>query len=111
MEAKYPVKYPNLFIVINRPGDLTINYTSASIHPDPERHGPGLLFVGPAIPAAPNDIEFPFDQLDSERPLILVSLGTVFNDNPSFFQDCIKAFAGSEYQVVMTLGKRLPIHG
>ena len=109
LEVKYPVKFPDLYTVINRPGDLTINYTSASIHPEADRLGPGFLFVGPAIPAAPANIDFPFDQLDSERPSILVSLGTVFNDNPSFFQDCIKAFAESDYQVVMSMGKRLSI--
>ena len=109
LEAKYPVKFPDLYTVINRPGDLTINYTSASIHPDPERLGPDYLFVGPAMPAAPADIDFPFDRLDSERPLILVSLGTVFNDNPDFFRDCIEAFAESDTQVVMSVGKRLSI--
>jgi MGT family glycosyltransferase len=109
LEVEYLVSFPDLYTVINRPGDLTINYTSASIHPDSSKLGPEYLFVGPAIPAAPPDIEFPFDQLGSERPLIYISLGTVFNDNPSFFRDCIAAFAESDYQVVMTLGKRLPI--
>lgn len=109
LEALYPVKFPNLYTTINRPGDLTINYTAASIHPDGERLGPDFLFIGPAIPAVPAAIEFPFEALDPESPLIYVSLGTVFNDNPAFFRQCIEALNGSSYQVVISLGKRLSI--
>lgn len=37
------------------------------------------------------------------------SLTTVSNDNPAFFRQCIEAFNGSPYQVIISLGKRLSI--
>ncbi len=49
---------------------------------------PELDFVGPSMPEqAPIDAE-----LEAEiagRPLIYVSLGTVFNERPRFFRDCL----------------------
>jgi len=107
LQAKYPVKIPRFPAVINWPGDLNINYTSAQIYPGANKLGAQYLFIGPPMPDASSEVEFPFDALDTERPVIYVSLGTVFNDNPSFFQRCIEAFEESDYQIVMSLGKRL----
>lgn len=93
--------------MINWPGDLNINYTSAQIHPEAGKLGPRYLFVGPPLPDGVSGVDFPFDTLDSKLPLIYISLGTVFNDNPSFFRRCIEAFGESDYQVVMSLENRL----
>jgi MGT family glycosyltransferase len=41
------------------------------------------------------------------RPLIYASLGTVFNRNIIFFRNVMASFGGSDYQVVMSLGKGL----
>lgn len=42
-----------------------------------------------------------------DRPVVLVSLGTSFNDHPELFRDCADAFAGSRFHVVMTIGDRI----
>jgi MGT family glycosyltransferase len=63
----------------------------------------------PAIGFGLPQVSFDFELLDEERPLIYVSLGTVFNNNPDFFKDCMAAFQDANYQVVMSLGRRLPI--
>lgn len=39
-----------------------------------------------------------------DGPLLLVSLGTAFNNRPEFFTAVADAFTGSEWQVVMALG-------
>jgi MGT family glycosyltransferase len=109
LHAKYPVKIPRFPTIINWPGDLNISYTSAQINPEANKLGAQYLFIGPPLPDVNSEVEFPFDALDSERPMIYVSLGTVFNDNPSFFRHCIEAFDKSDYQVVMSLGKRLSL--
>ena len=109
LQAKYPVKIPRFPTIINWPGDLNISYTSTQINPEADKLGAKYLFIGPPMPNAASEVEFPFDELDSERPLIYVSLGTVFNDNPAFFRNCIEAFENSDYQVVMSLGKRLSL--
>jgi len=107
LQAEYPLQIPGFPAVLNWPGDLNINYTSAQIHPEANELGERYLFIGPPVPANNAEVKFPYDALDSERPMIYVSLGTVFNDNPSFFRRCIEAFAESDYQVVMSLGNRL----
>lgn len=108
IEEKYGVQLPRQDKVINQPGDLTISYTTAEIHPEADTLGSSYLFIGPSIGYGMPEVDFNFDELDG-RPLIYASLGTVFNGNVDFFKDCIAAFRGSEYQVVMSLGRRLPV--
>ncbi|WP_217712142.1 macrolide family glycosyltransferase [Kitasatospora sp. NA04385] len=40
----------------------------------------------------------------SPGPVLLISLGTVFNDRPEFYRACIEAFGDSDWQVVMAVG-------
>jgi MGT family glycosyltransferase len=63
--------------------------------------------MGPPMLPRPDESGFPFDRLDPARPLVYISLGTVFNDNPDFFRACIAAFGNREMQVVMALGQRV----
>lgn len=68
-----------------------------------ERH----LFVGPSILPRHQATDFPLDQLRSERPLLYISLGTIFNNEPAFFKQCFEAFGESNYQVVLSRGKQV----
>ncbi len=68
-----------------------------------ERH----LFVGPSILSRHQATDFPLDQLSSERPLLYISLGTIFNNEPAFFKQCFEAFGESNYQVVLSRGKHV----
>ncbi|HTK07860.1 MAG TPA: macrolide family glycosyltransferase [Ktedonobacteraceae bacterium] len=65
------------------------------------------LFVGPSILPRTRFIDFPLDRLDESRPLLYISLGTVWNDRLAFFQQCFEAFGASEYQVVLSHGRRV----
>ncbi len=38
-------------------------------------------------------------------PLLYVSLGTLFNDRPDFYRMCFEAFAGSPWQVAVSVGE------
>lgn len=109
LQKDHALKIPSFTQIINAPGDLTISYTSAQIFPQANKLGDSYLFIGPAIDARPASIVFPFEALEPERPLIYITLGTVFNNNPTFFQNCIEAFKESAYQVVISLGRRLPV--
>ncbi|MCA1280427.1 macrolide family glycosyltransferase [Saccharopolyspora sp. 7B] len=40
-----------------------------------------------------------------DKPLLFISLGTVFNQRPEFFRLCIEAFRDSGWQVAMSIGK------
>lgn len=109
LEREYSINIPRFPAIINWPGDLNISYTSALINPESNKLGANYLFIGPPMPDSVTEVEFPFDQLDPDRRLIYVSLGTVFNDNPAFFRSCMEALDNSDYQVVMSLGNRLSV--
>ena len=91
----------------NREGaGRTIVYTSPEFQPGGEKLAPELDFVGPSMPElTPIDAE-----LEAEiagRRLIYVSLGTVFNERPRFFRDCLAAFAERDEAVLLSIGDRL----
>ena len=62
-----------------------------------------FTFVGPCLEGEGGGGWTPPD----DRPVVLVSLGTSFNDHPEFFRDCAQAFADSRFHVVMTVGERI----
>lgn len=97
---------PPLTDILNWPGDLNISYTSALFQPHAEKLGDTYRFVGPTITHRREADDFPWDALDSGRRLLYVSLGTVFNDNTPFYRLCLEAFGNSDYQVVLSIGKR-----
>jgi MGT family glycosyltransferase len=43
------------------------------------------------------------------RPVLLVSLGSVYNNLPEFYRSCIAAFAGSSWHVVLATGERIDV--
>lgn len=102
-------KLPSLTDILNWPGDLNISYTSALFHPDAPKLGSDYRFVGPIITRRPQTADFPWEALDSARPLLYVSLGTVFNDNTPFYRLCLEAFGDSDYQVVLSIGQRIDV--
>jgi MGT family glycosyltransferase len=101
------VAIPSFVRLLNWPGDRNICYTARALQPDADRYGTDYAFVGPPLVDEAGDVPFPFEQLAADRPLIYVSLGTVFNDNPDFFRTCLAAFAGHEVQLVVSTGRRL----
>ena len=90
-------------------GDLNLIYTSRLFQPLAEAFdGHRFKFVGPCFEFRPEAPSFPFERLDA-RPLILVSLGTVYREHPQFFRMCLKEFAEAPWQVVLSTGGDFPI--
>ncbi|MFG2096155.1 macrolide family glycosyltransferase [Streptomyces sp. NPDC048612] len=63
-----------------------------------------FVFSGPCIGSRAFDTEWEFPS--DGKPLVLISLGTSFNDSPDFFRMCAQAFGDVPWNVVMTLGRR-----
>ncbi|MFF4349408.1 macrolide family glycosyltransferase [Streptomyces sp. NPDC001530] len=61
-----------------------------------------FAFVGPCL----GDRSFlgTWKEPDDGLPVVLASLGTVFNQQPDFFRSCVEAFTDVPVHVVMTLG-------
>lgn len=83
------------------PVPLTLVFVPAAFQIAAETFDETYRFVGPTVRAgewAP----------PGGKPVLLVSLGTAFTDRPDVFRACAQAFAGTEWHVVMSLGRTDP---
>ncbi|MCM1087101.1 MAG: hypothetical protein NC419_03015 [Muribaculaceae bacterium] len=93
----YPVK--NILDIIQNDNETnTIVYTSPQFQPCAETFSDKYTFVGPTIRPVTEEIT-----KDREK-LVYISMGTVVNNSLKFYKQCIAAFAGTKYQVVMSVG-------
>ncbi|WP_421107796.1 macrolide family glycosyltransferase [Streptomyces sp. NEAU-S77] len=60
------------------------------------------VFVGPSL-SDPAE-RAPWSPPDSGAPVLLVALGTLFNERPDFYRACREAFADQPWHVVMAVG-------
>jgi hypothetical protein len=91
-------------------GAFNIIYTSRAFQPGGDKMDAArYAFVGPSIAERPHDSGFPFEQLDSSKPLIYISLGTINNLNLDFYRACFDAFRDYPAQFVLSVGKRIEI--
>ncbi|MCM3923397.1 UDP glycosyltransferase [Frankia sp. AiPs1] len=67
---------------------------------------PGVQFVGPCLDPA-RLAEQTWTAPDDGRRVLLVSLGTLFNDRPDILRAAAEAFADTDWQVVMAIGQRV----
>jgi MGT family glycosyltransferase len=65
-------------------------------------------FVGPCLLRRGSSPGEPLPAEDG-RPLVYVSLGTIFNDRPDFYRMCIEAYADRRYQVVISMGANIEV--
>lgn len=96
-EKGYPVK--NIISIVQNDNDTnTIVYTSPEFQPFSETFSDRYLFVGPSVPKSDQENR-KFGQKN-----IYISLGTVNNQDLSFFQNCLEAFKDTDYHVTMSVG-------
>ncbi|WDH96691.1 glycosyltransferase [Paenibacillus urinalis] len=91
-------------IVQNDNDTNTIVYTSKEFQPMANTFSERYAFVGPSIRTLS-----PQENNIKDRQVIYISLGTVLNKNREFYNNCINAFAQSNYTVVMSVGEKTEI--
>ncbi|MCX5381161.1 macrolide family glycosyltransferase [Streptomyces sp. NBC_00091] len=64
-----------------------------------ETFGEEVNFVGPCTSA--NSFHGDWQAPQTGRPLALITLGTLYNKQPSFFRACVEAFADLDWDVVI----------
>ena len=77
----------------------TIVYTSRAFQPYSESFSDHYNFVGPSVFSKAQP------QKDKARPLVYISMGTVINDRPDFYNKCIEALGGMDIDVIISRGK------
>lgn len=91
-------------IVQNDNDTNTIVYTSKEFQPMANTFSERYAFVGPSVRTLS-----PQENNIKDRQVIYISLGTVLNKNREFYNNCINAFAKSDYTVVMSVGEKTEI--
>ncbi len=96
----YKVKNPLTLVQSDNKTDSVV-YTSRRFQPYAESFSGHYVFVGPSVfsNAVPNKIK--------KRPLMYISLGTVINDRPDFYNKCIKALKDMDVDVLISCGMAL----
>lgn len=79
----------------------SVVYTSQRFQPYAESFSEHYAFVGPSV------FSRILPQKAKERPLVYISLGTVINDRPDFYGNCIAAFKDMAVDVIISLGNTL----
>lgn len=93
----YPINNV-LDIIKNDDNTDTIVYTSPEFQPCSETFSDKYTFIGPSIRPITDEI------VKTHKKLIYISMGTVINNNARFYHNCIKAFADTDFQVIMSVG-------
>ena len=94
----YPAE--NILTIIQNDNDTTtVVYTSKMFQPHADSFSDRYTFVG-AIPKETKEI---FNK--TKHKLVYIALGTVDNKHPDFYKNCIEAFRGTDYQVIMSVGR------
>ncbi|MBW0104998.1 glycosyl transferase [Pseudonocardia sp. KRD-291] len=87
------------------PGELNLVFIPRGFQPAGDTFDDSFVFLGPSVRGRGGDAGW--EPRDPDAPLLLVSLGTVFNARPDFFRLCADAFGGTRWQVVMAVGDRI----
>lgn len=78
----------------------SVVYTSKSFQPYSESFSDRYAFVGPSV--------FSDKQPQKqEKPLVYISLGTIINERPDFYRNCIDALREEPVDVIISCGKAL----
>jgi MGT family glycosyltransferase len=88
---------------------LNIVFVPKAFQPHAESFNDSYLFVGPSILSRHEATDFPLEKLAGERPVLYISLGTIFNNQPEFFKACFEAFGGGNWQVVLSKGRQVDL--
>lgn len=96
-EKGYPVN--NVISIVQNDNDTdTIVYTSPEFQPFAETFSDKYSFVGPSV----RQLDYAVKK--TEKKTIYISMGTVNNQDISFFKNCISALKDSDWNVIMSVG-------
>ncbi|ACL76661.1 macrolide family glycosyltransferase [Ruminiclostridium cellulolyticum] len=109
IESKYNIKVSSLLDIVLNKEELNLVYTSKEFQPKSEKLIKRYRFVGPSsMYRIENMPELKLNR-NTDRPLIFISMGTIFNNNIEFFNICTKAFENMDIDVLMSVGKSIDI--
>ncbi|HEX3642941.1 MAG TPA: macrolide family glycosyltransferase, partial [Ktedonobacteraceae bacterium] len=88
-------------------GQRSIVFIPKEFQPAGDSLDERYLFVGPSILPRQETNNFPLGKLSNERPILYISLGTVFSNQSEFFKMCFEAFDRQPWQAVLSGGRQV----
>jgi MGT family glycosyltransferase len=107
MRDRFGLRRPSVAEAMFGRGDLNVVYTSRSFQPCAETFGEDYLFVGPSVAGRLQTDDLPWEGVT--RPVVYISLGTLFNRDVTFYRRCADAFGGQPVQVILSVGRHVAI--
>ncbi len=105
LRRRHGLPIPGLLGLYCVRGDRNLVYTSRELQPGGDDFGDAHRFVGPCIgPRADARGDFPFERIRTDRPRVLVSLGTLFRDDADLFEQAITAIERAGGQAIAAVG-------
>ena len=93
--------------LVSQTADLTLMFIVKALQHNAEAFDERFLFIGPSfINGEPEPWPFPNGPGKRLRRAY-VSLGTIRNDDPAFYRECLSAFSADEWEVVMSVGEQV----
>jgi MGT family glycosyltransferase len=108
LHETYHIPRPQITDVYENLAELNIVYATKQLQLYPNSFNDTYKFVGPAIGIRPEAAPFALDELEN-KPIIYISLGTIFNAKENFYRLCLKAFGDLNYHVIMSVGSKTDI--
>ncbi|MER6030746.1 macrolide family glycosyltransferase [Streptomyces sp. NPDC001851] len=91
--------------ILGAPEELNVVFVAKEFQPAADTFDERYVFVGPAATADGEAASWQPPQGD--KPVLLIALGTLFNERPDFYRACLKAFADLPFHVVMAVGEHV----
>ncbi len=107
--SKYAIPIPGLADIFISKAEWNVVYTIPEFNGDAGLDCSKYLFTGSVI-QKDTETEFEGFFYKNDRPVIFISLGSINTDFIEFYKMCIKTFEGSDYYVVMSIGKKCNIN-
>lgn len=104
---RHGLKYKKILELVH--ADFNVVFTSAALQPHADEFAEQFRFVGSPTVERAEETTYDFGKL-SDRPLVYISLGTLFNDRPDLFQLCFDALGDLDVQVLLSRGKASAQH-
>jgi MGT family glycosyltransferase len=98
------LRKPSEINVLSSSAELNIVFSSRYFQPFEENFDDSYHYVGPVINTDRPDEPFAISRGPGQK-LIYIAVGTLYQANKVFFEQCMEAFAGDDYAVIMSVGK------
>ncbi|MGY1462913.1 macrolide family glycosyltransferase [Bacillus toyonensis] len=108
LEEKYEMPLPYNFLLCPGSSDLNIVFTSRYFQRNSKDFKDDYIFIGPSIVENEVSNDFSADELKG-RHVIYISMGTIMNNQPEFYQKCFTGLKDLNVKVILSIGKQLTV--